>query len=192
MDIVIFAIIAIVLCYRLYTVLGRNEDSILEKASSSVYDPNLTKAPSEDKLDRLLKRYNIPAFLKPAFSAILLKDPTFDFKNFLTGAEGAYIMILTHAFEHKLEPIHNYISPAILSTLQTFQQMDRARIKIAGITIVNAEFTHPTASITVQFKATVHNKLTSTNRLEDWVFARNLNDENPTWILKEMLPIVSQ
>ncbi len=72
MDIIIFAIIAIALCYRLYTVLGRDDGPIPQKVVSDVQKSTIEKVNPRDKLDQVLRRYNIPLFLKPAFSAILL------------------------------------------------------------------------------------------------------------------------
>jgi hypothetical protein len=185
MDIIVFAIIAIGLCYRLYTVLGRDDGSIPQKVVSDVPKSVIQKVNSRDKLDQLLRRYNIPLFLKPAFSAILLKDPTFDFKDFLEGAEGAYELILSHAFQGDLDKIQSYITPAVKAYLSQLPPLERFRIKVIAADIVGAEVDIPNASITVQFKSTVKDA----QRLEDWVFARDLESEDPTWILKEIMTI---
>lgn len=183
MDIIVFAIVAIVLCYRLYTVLGRDEGLISQKVVSAVPRPTVEKINPRDKLDQLLRRYNIPLFLKPAFSAILLKDPTFDFKDFLEGAEGAYELILTHALQGDIDKVQDYISPRVKAHLSQLPHLERFRIKVIAADIVGAEVDIPNASITVQFKSTVKDS----QRLEDWVFSRDLESKNPTWILTEIL-----
>lgn len=185
MDIIIFAIVAVVLCYRLYTVLGRDEGPIPQKVVPDVQKAPLEKVNPRDKLDQLLRRYNIPLFLKPAFSAILLKDPTFDFKDFLEGAEGAYDMILSHALQGDLDNVQDYISPKVKTHLSQLPRLERFRIKVIAADIVGAEADIPNASITVQFKSTVKD----TQRLEDWVFARDLDSDDPTWILKEIMTL---
>lgn len=185
MDIIVFAIIAIVLCYRLYTVLGRDDGPIPQKVVSDVPKSTVQKVNPRDKLDQVLRRYNIPLFLKPAFSAILLKDPTFDFKDFLAGSEGAYGLILSHAFQGDLDKVKNYISPKVKTYLSQLPHLERFRIKVIAADIVGAEADIPKASITVQFKSTVKD----TQRLEDWVFVRDLESEDPTWILKEIMMI---
>ncbi|MDP3640829.1 MAG: hypothetical protein Q8R43_00100, partial [Alphaproteobacteria bacterium] len=63
--------------------------------------------------------------------------------------------------------------------------LERFRIKVIAADIVAAEVDIPNASITVQFKSTIKD----TPRLEDWVFARDLESEDPTWILKEIITI---
>lgn len=185
MDIIIFAIIAIALCYRLYTVLGRDDGPIPQKVVSDVQKSTIEKVNPRDKLDQVLRRYNIPLFLKPAFSAILLKDPTFDFKDFLQGAEGAYELILTHALQGDLDKVQDYISLQVKTDLSQLPHLERFRIKVIAADIVAAEVDIPNASITVQFKSTIKD----TPRLEDWVFARDLESEDPTWILKEIITI---
>lgn len=185
MDIIVFAIIAIGLCYRLYTVLGRDDGPVTQKATPSFNEAPIEKINPRDKLDQLMRRYNVPLFLKPAFSAILLKDPTFDFKDFLEGAEGAYDLILSHALQGHLDKVKSYISQAVKMQLSQLPLLERFRIKVLDIAIVNAEVAIPSASITVQFKSTVKDS----NRVEDWVFARDLDSNDPTWILKEIITL---
>lgn len=185
MDIIVFAIIAIGLCYRLYTVLGRDDGSVPQKAAPNFKENPIEKINPRDKLDQAMRRYNVPLFLKPAFSAILLKDPTFDFKDFIEGAEGAYDLILSHAFQGDLEKVQAYISPAAKVRLSKLPPLERFRIKVLEAVIVSAEAAIPNASITVQFKSTVKD----THRMEDWVFARDLDSNDPTWILKEIITL---
>ncbi|MDP3936174.1 MAG: TIM44-like domain-containing protein [Alphaproteobacteria bacterium] len=185
MDIIIFAIVAIVLFYRLYTVLGRDDGPIPQKIASPVVNHEVEQVNPRDKLDQLLRRYNIPLFLKPAFSAIVLKDPTFDFKDFLEGAEGAYELILRHALQGDLDKIQSYISPQAKTRLSQLPHLERFRVKIIATDIVGAEADIPNASITVQFKSTVKD----IQRLEDWVFSRDLDSEDPTWVLKEIMSL---
>lgn len=185
MDIIVFAIIAIGLCYRLYTVLGRDDSPVPQKAASNFKEAPIEKINPRDKLDQLMRRYNVPLFLKPAFSAILLKDPTFDFKDFLEGAEGAYDMILSQALQGNLDEVQAYISPVVKAQLSKLSPLERFRIKILEAAIVSAEADIPHASITVQFKSTVKDN----DRLEDWVFARDLDSNDPTWTLKEIISL---
>ena len=185
MDIIVFAIIAIVLAYRLYTVLGREDGSVPQRATSTSSMKPEKAERSVDRLDLQLKRHNIPRFLKPAFSAIILKDPSFDFKDFLQGAEGAYDMILSHAAQGTLDQVKAYLSSKALKQLSAIPQLDRFRLKIADVAIVGAEAPIPQALITVQFKSTLQNEA----RLEDWVFSKDLGSSEPTWILNEIMTL---
>lgn len=189
MDIIVFAIIAILLGYRLYTVLGRDDDPIPQKAAFNSQKIQPEQAKPQDKLDRLLRKYNIPLFLKPTFSAILLKDPTFDFNDFLEGAEGAYELILTHALHHDLDKIQEYVAPKVQQSFNKLEKTERFRLKINEVTIVGAEFHDVTASITVQFKSIIQHSGTALERLEDWTFSRNLDSSTLTWILTEIMPL---
>lgn len=183
MDIVVFAIVAILLCYRLYTVLGRDEVPISQSATSTNKHPPIGEAIPQTKLDRELHRYDVPLFLKPAFSEILLKDPSFDFKDFLDGAERAHVMIVTHALQGDLDRIRQYVGSKAARQLEKLPKLERFRIKVTNATIVDAEALIPEASITVQFEAVIQGD----SLWEDWVFKRDLDNENPAWILEEIL-----
>lgn len=185
MDIVVFAIVAAVLCYRLYTILGRDEGPVPQSAAPNQQQPTFEKITPQTKLERDLRRFNIPLFLKPVFSEILLKDPSFDFKDFLDGAERAYEMIISHALNHDLKSISQYVSAKALQKLETLPKLDRFRIKVTNVSIVDAEVHIPVASITVQFQSMVQ----SEHRHEDWVFKRDLGNANPAWVLEEVLSL---
>lgn len=187
MDTIVFAIIAVVLIYRLYSILGRDDTPIPQQASNTSSEPRANKQP--DKLELLLRRHNIPLFLKPAFAAILLKDSTFDFKHFLSGAESAYSMIVTHAFEHHWDEISDYIAEEVLKQLQkTLSSKQKVRVKVSDASIVDAEFKNPTGFITVQFKSKLQTRTATKERLEDWLFMRDLEQDNPTWVLHKIVP----
>jgi predicted lipid-binding transport protein (Tim44 family) len=136
-----------------------------------------------------LRKYNVPLFLKPTFSAILLKEPTFDFRDFLEGAEGAYELILTHGLQHDLNKVQDYVDPKAQQVLSQLEKIERFRLKVNETTIVGAEFHNVTALITVQFKSFIQAKEIVLERLEDWTFSRNLESNNPTWILTEVIPL---
>lgn len=184
MDIIVYAVIAIFLCYRLYTVLGQDEDPITESAHQNTQPP-VEKVTPQTKLDRELHRHHIPLFLKPVFSAILLRDPAFDFKDFLDGAERAYEMIVTHALQGDLKSISEYVSSKANRKLEALPKLDRFRIKVMKVAIVDATAHIPNGSITVQFDSQIQDD----HRQEDWVFTRDLDTENPAWILDEILSL---
>ena len=186
MDIVVFAIIAVLLCYRLYTVLGRDEGPISRSAISTNKHPPIEKVIPQTKLDQELRRYNVPLFLKPAFSEILLKDTNFDFKDFIDGAERAHVMIVTHALQGDLDRIRQYVGSKAAHQLEKLPKLERFRIKVMNAAIVDAKALIPEASITVQFETVIQGD----SLWEDWVFKRNLDNENPAWILEEIITLI--
>lgn len=175
-------VFAILLCYRLYTVLGRDEGLISRPATSTNNQPPVEKNTPQSKFDQELRRYNVPLFLKPAFSEILLKDPNFDFKDFLDGAERAHVMIVTHALQGDLDRIRQYVGSKAAHQLEKLPKLDRFRIKVMKAAIVDAKALIPEALITVQFETVIQGD----SLWEDWVFKRDLDNENPAWILEEI------
>lgn len=185
MDIIVLALIAVLLCYRLYTVLGRDEGATSRAGTPPVNQLSAEKIIPQTKLDREVRRFNIPMFLKPVFSSILLKDPSFEFKDFLDGAERAHEMIVSHALQGEVKKISEYVNPKALQHLEQLPKLERFRIKVTSVSIVDAEVHIPEASITVQFQVSVHGE----SRQEDWVFKRNLDSKNPAWVLEEILTL---
>lgn len=187
MDIVIFAIIAVALTYRLISVLGKEDEPISQHASNPTPDrPQVKKI---DKVDLLLRRYNIPLFLKPVFAEIFLKDPSFDIKEFLNGAEAAYNMIIKAVYSQTLNTLSEFVDERVVPKLTTDVHSEKLRVKVHELLIVNANFSNPNATLTVQIKSEVLVNKELVKRTEDWAFTKNLESNSPTWVLTNVIPI---
>jgi predicted lipid-binding transport protein (Tim44 family) len=137
-DIVIFAVIAIVLIARLWAVLGERRDDDPQKPNPFAAPPvkpedDEAKAKSEDD-----KVPAVPFYLPPsAFTAapppqslagalelVQKLDPAFDEKQFLQGAKAAFRLIVEDYAKGDLTRIERLLAPALLAT---FQQAAAAR-----------------------------------------------------------------
>lgn len=188
MDIIVFALIAAVLCYRLFSILGKEEGPVAEKVS--VKSTQTNNEPKVDRLDQILWRYHIPRFLKPVFAEILLKNPRFDVKDFFNGAAAAYEMIITAAYTNKLETVREYVTDNVSTLLNELAEDEqKLRVKVQEVLIVNAAFETPIAELTVQISATIITRQKTVQRTEDWLFTKNLEDTAPTWVLNQVILI---
>jgi predicted lipid-binding transport protein (Tim44 family) len=178
LEILVIAMIAGIILFRLYTVLGR-------RTGHEPQHPTRLR-PSEAKALPTAKPAE-PA-TEPAGHGLLdiqLADRSFDTQHFLSGARTAYELIVT-AF-HKGDRLA--LKP--LLSQEVFDAFDAA---IAGrgleaapaftglkdTRIVGASLAGDHAEITVAFTASFADGRTAT---DVWTFARRVGDENPNWTL---------
>ena len=106
-DIIIFAIIAIFLVYRLKNILGQNSEGnnqnnkidIRKKNFANVVKLNNNKTKSNnDKISNI--------------------DPTFDEKEFLKGAQNFFQMVINSFVKGNLEDLVNYIDDKLIKSFK--------------------------------------------------------------------------
>jgi predicted lipid-binding transport protein (Tim44 family) len=178
LEILVIAMIAGIILFRLYTVLGRRTGH--EPQHPARLPGSETKALPAGKPAE-------PA-VEPGGHGLLdiqLADRSFDTQHFLSGARTAYELIVT-AF-HKgdraaLKPllsseVFDAFDAAIagrdLQTAPAFTALNDARI-------VGASLAGDHAEITVAFTAAFADAHVAT---DVWTFARRIGDDNPNWTL---------
>lgn len=199
-DIIIFAVIAVLLVLRLRSVLGQRTG----------YDEQPSRG---EPLD------NGPAEVIPIESgrrpeagdghglAVLKKaDRQFSEKEFLNGAAGAFEMILSAYAEGDVAKLKRLLSYDLLQSFtQSIQQRssDGETLNISiddlrDVRILDAKVFDNIASVTVEFQSTQTSILTDSdgNTIEDedtgtrdlidiWTFERDLTLDDPNWKLAE-------
>ena len=164
----IAAIVAGVVCFRLYWVLGRKT--------------GLEPPPAPE-----------PAALPPQIAVVpasgngLLDiqhaDPGFDTAKFLDGARAAYTQIVEAFMHGDVAALTTLLSPDVLAA---FEAGIRARTaapaaltKLNDARIVGAQLDGRAAEITVAFAADFSGQAVT----DVWSFARNLDSPDPNWVL---------
>jgi predicted lipid-binding transport protein (Tim44 family) len=178
LEILVLAMIAGVILFRLYTVLGRrtgheppppSQPGRLPGTETGVLPPppaDVGRAGGHGLLD------------------IQLADRNFDAQSFLSGARSAYELIVT-AFQKgdraSLRPLLSNevfsafdaaISARGAATGPAFTSLKEARITGASLVGDHAE-------VTITFTA----MFGGAEVVDVWTFARRVNDENPNWTL---------
>jgi predicted lipid-binding transport protein (Tim44 family) len=186
-EILIAAMVAGVVLFRLYTILGRrtgHEPQPRDRAAppvASALRPPAADRPAEPQARSLFD--------------IQLADPSFETGHFLGGAKTAYEMILK-AFAASdrttLKPLlSDEVYKAFDSDITTRAGTPPAET-LAGLTdarIVDAALAGKTAEITVSFRAQFAHGTPSTSDYvqrdvtDIWTFARQIGAASPTWIL---------
>jgi predicted lipid-binding transport protein (Tim44 family) len=178
-GILVAAMVAGVLLFRLYTVLGRrtgHEPGPNQPAPRAVPAPAERLAQPADPMSRGLMD-------------IELADRSFDRAHFLAGARTAYGMILK-AFAAgdrlALRPLLSDDVYAAFDAAIAARQSAPAPENLAGITdarITAALLAGDTAEITLAFRAQFTNGQVQRDITDVWTFARRIGASDPNWTL---------
>ena len=191
-TLVILAVLAAVVLYQLYAVLGRR----------------VGRQPEDVELDAHRKAQTLPAeetasaepqVALTGLPALRARDASFDVGHFLDGARRAYEMIVSAFAERDRETLEGLLAPNVLAGFEKVMTEREA----AGET-ETVEFLQPPrgdlesivvdgdiAKIKVRFLAEhrVRAKTAEGESVEDrrtaevWTFQRDLADRDPNWIL---------
>lgn len=194
LELIIFAGLAVVVLYQLYTVLGRRvgrqpEDRpAVETAAQTPRAPDRLAEPPDDGVELT------------GLAAIKSKDPAFDMNRFLAGAKGAYEMVVKAFAEGDKATLGNLLAPAVLSSFEAvidqraaegrtetveFFHAPRADLEKADVTQGDL------AQITVRFLAEFRSRtkgpegegVEDRRTAELWTFERRLKSRDPNWTL---------
>ena len=190
--IIIFAILAAVVLYQLYAVLGRR----VGRQPEDLAAPVETRREAEVKQE---PRELIEGEAAQGVGAIRARDPSFDINHFLGGARRAYEMIVKAFAAGDREELRPLLSSSVFASFEQaisdreargeteqveFLQPPRADLE--GVTV-----TGDRAQAKVRFLAE-HRSRTKTSEgeavddrrtAEVWTFERNLADRDPNWVL---------
>ena len=208
-QLLVLAGIAVFLILKLRSVLGTREG--FEKPPLPVEDARLRGkrdfeviegGPDRDIIDHVADGSDAAK----ALAAMKLAEPGFSVSEFLSGARGAYEMILI-AFEHgELDRIRPFLSDEVeASFAQAINAREREGLTVEAnfvgtreLTLADAEYNRETqtAEITVRFlgelTSVVRNKAgevvegstTEIKRQRDaWTFSRRMGVSDPNWQL---------
>jgi predicted lipid-binding transport protein (Tim44 family) len=188
---VVFAVIAAVVLFQLYAVLGRRVGRQPEDAEA------LT--PPVPDAGPALEKDTVQGAALTGLAALRQRDPAFDTTKFLAGAKSAYQMIVTAFAERDRETLKDLLAPKVLAGFEKVMVDREAKGEVETV-----EFLHPPradvesidvdadlARIRVRFLAE-HRARTKTDEgeavedrrtAESWTFERNLNSRSPSWVL---------
>jgi predicted lipid-binding transport protein (Tim44 family) len=179
-EILIAAMVAGIVLFKLYTILGRRtghqpqpQDRIAPPQASSALRPQT--APSEPQARSLFD--------------IQLADPSFETGHFLSGARTAYELILKAYAAGDRANLKPLLSDEVYKAFDadiTARNGAPAAETLAGLTdarIVEAALAGKTAEITVSFRAQFARGETQRDVTDVWTFARQIGSSSPTWTL---------
>lgn len=191
LELVIFAALAAVVLFQLYTVLGRRVGRQPEDAETP------PRPAGEVEPRRIDEMADGPA--PTGAAAIQARDPSFEPGRFLAGARQAYEMVVRAFASGDRDTLKDLVSPSVYQTFDTaiaareaegrtesaeFLQPPRADME-------NAEMIGNLARVRVRFLAEVRNRskgpegeaVDDRRTAELWTFERSVDSRDPNWAL---------
>lgn len=194
LELIIFAGLAAVVLYQLYSVLGRRkglqpEDrKQAEPIERRPASPERAPEPADDGVELT------------GLAAVRARDPAFDVGRFLNGAKGAYEMTVKAFAEGDRATLRNLLAADVLASFE--QAIDQREAEGRTETV---EFFHApradlekaevapgdVARVTVRFLAEFRNRakgpegesVDDRRTAELWTFERPLKSRDPNWTL---------
>lgn len=192
LELIIFAVVAAVILYQLYAVLGRRVGRQPED------NPELAhRAPTLDAGGAALLPADSPAL--GGVAAIRAKDTAFDLDRFLTGAKSAFQTIVQAYACADRETLKPLLAPEVSAAFEAGMDQRAAEGRTESV-----EFLHPPradledaaveselARIKVRFLAEFRSRskgpegeaVDDRRTAEVWTFERPLSSRDPNWLL---------
>ncbi len=204
-DIVIFAVIAVLLVLRLRSVLGQRTGYEKPRDADHVKQSNVIENDNEPTSLHPKSSTDTP-IMAHGLDALRQIDNSFNEKEFIAGANAAFEMILTAYAEGDLTQLKRLLG---YDLLQSFTSSIQARAKvneslniiideIREVSILNISVIDQAASITVHFhsiqkriakdkdEVIIEPDDSGANEFTDiWTFERDLTLSDPNWKLTE-------
>jgi predicted lipid-binding transport protein (Tim44 family) len=207
-DVVILALLAGFIAFRLYSVLGRRTGNERTPDAARSNPQSTAKENVRTLPDRSSGSAATPlsgtSGLSRALLDIKLYDRSFDTEHFISGARAAYEMIVT-AFAHgERDVLKPLLSPEVFDAFDCAikqretkkERVEFTFLSLRSARITTAEMKGQTAEITVAFNSQVMlagydpngalvegDAKTPQDIVEYWTFARDIRSSNPNWTL---------
>ena len=208
--IVILALVALFIGFRLYAVLGErtgHEQPILKPADPDArIDQPFHAAPREAPKPSEASDLAYLPMAGPGVRSLLAADPSFDVARFLEGAAGAYRLVLESFWKGELEAMKPHVAPHVFETFADAVEqrrkdghtLDNRLVALESPVITEAAVEDGAAVVTVRFEAdiaavtrnaageVVAGSLSDAVQTRDlWTFRRDVAAHDPNWLLIE-------
>ena len=199
-DIIIFAIIAIFLVYRLKSILGQNSDGNKQNNKINIGKKDFTN------VVKLGNRQSDVNDKKINMDSIYIEDPTFNEKEFLKGAQNFFEMVIDSFVKGDLKNIEMYIDSKLNKNFQSViderlkeeETLDINIIKTISISIKDVKKLKNFLRVSVLFE-TEQIKVLKDKKGEIidgdqkksilvkdlWTFEKKIQSDDLNWILVE-------
>lgn len=214
-DTIIYAVIAIIVLARLWSVLGQRNGEDRERPNPFAAPPtpttdsslSATGNPATPEVPLAPKPLLVaPASLAGGLAQIKEAQPAFDEKQFLQGARAAFTLILNDFAKGDLSESARLLGPTVLPHFRQAiearraagQTMDHKLVNIREAECTAAKIENGQAAITVRFISEqesivrdaagniIEGSQGTVEEITDlWTFARDMKSSDPNWILVE-------
>jgi predicted lipid-binding transport protein (Tim44 family) len=211
LGILLIAMVAGIILFRLYTVLGRRTGNEREPRDSLRRIGGPAPAKAADNVvalpDRTQPRAAEPAGSDPAAQGLVdikLADRNFETAHFLDGARPAYEMIVTAFAARDRAALQPLLSAEVYATFDSVMRGHEERketvsysfVGFKSVKITHAELKERMAEVTVEFAAQFISAVSGADGqliegdpkavrdvVDVWTFARDVRSSDPNWQL---------
>jgi len=193
LELIIFAGLAAIVLYQLYSVLGRR----VGRQPGDEATPDQTRSlPVRDEPDAPLEDDGVQL---TGLAALRARDPAFDLTRFLGGARSAYEMVVKAFAAGDRETLKKLLSPEVMASFESGMAAREAEgttdevefLQAPRADMEKADVTGDSARITVRFLAEFRSRskgpegeaVDDRRTAELWTFERNLTSRDPNWTL---------
>lgn len=188
-EILVLAFVAGFVLFRLYTTLGRRTGA--ERPADPRPAPAQGELPTARPAQPPVTGTPPTGPASEGLMAILRSDPSFDPEHFISGARGAYELIVNAFAKGDREALRPLLTPRVFdSYVAAIQSRDEkggagpelVRLKTAEI--IDAALQGETARVTVRFEAELAEGVHGVrDAREKWTFERDVRSPDPNWRL---------
>ena len=194
LELIIFAGLAAIVLYQLYSVLGRRvgrqpEDAAAtESARPGVVAPDRPAAALDEGV------------ALSGLAAVKARDPGFDVGHFLAGAKSAYQMIVKSFAEGDRASLKNLLAPPVMASFdaaiaqresegrtETVEFLHPPRADLDKAELKGGDLARMTVRFLAEFRARTKGPegegVDDRRTAELWTFERNLKSRDPNWTL---------
>jgi predicted lipid-binding transport protein (Tim44 family) len=186
-EILILAFIAGFVLFRLYVTLGRRTGA--ERPAEP--QPAQGELPREPLGAPLKPAQTVGGPAGEGLMSIVRADPSFDVEHFLSGARGAYELIVGAFAKGDREALRGLLTARVFDSYSAAiakreesggQGPELVRLRSAEI--VEADLSEDSARITVKFEAELAEGAHGVrDARERWTFERSIRSPDPNWLL---------
>lgn len=185
-EILVLAFVAGFVLFRLYTTLGKRSGSERPPQPATAQGP-MPREPMAPP--RAVKAPGGAA--GEGVVSIMRADPNFDVDHFITGARGAYELIVNAFAKGDKETLRGLLTPRVFSSyVSAIEERDAGGgagpelVRLRSAEIAEAELRGDTARVTVRFEAELAEGAHGVrDARERWTFERSVQSADPTWLL---------
>lgn len=189
LEILVLAFIAGFILFKLYTTLGRRTGA--ERPA----EPRPAPAQGELPAEPLAHAPFAPAAqggpASDGLMAIVRADPNFDSEHFVTGARGAYELIVSAFAKGDREALKDLLTPRVFDSYVASITAREAKgeagpelVRLKTAEIIDASLQSSVARVTVRFEAELAEGAHGVrDAREKWTFERDIRSNNPNWLL---------
>jgi predicted lipid-binding transport protein (Tim44 family) len=195
LELIIFAGLAAIVLYQLYSVLGRRVGRQPEDAPATAEAARVGPRSPERPAEPADEGVSLSGL-----AAVKARDPAFDVGGFLNGAKGAYQMIVKAFSEGDRATLKNLLSPNVMASFdaaiaqresegrsETVEFLHSPRADLETAELKGQDLARLTVRFLAEFRA--RSKGPEGEAVDDrrtaelWTFERNLKSRDPNWTL---------